>query len=89
MGTCDTACRDFRWPQAKQFNWALDYFDRMAEGNTRPALWIVNDDGTEFKASFAEMRVRANRAAKVSAVNCAFDASVPTIPGSTVLTVTL
>jgi acetyl-CoA synthetase len=60
---CDIACRDFRWPQAKQFNWALDYFDRMAEGNARPALWIVNEDGTEFKASFAEMRVRANRAA--------------------------
>jgi acetyl-CoA synthetase len=62
-GDCDTACRDFRWPQAKRFNWALDYFDRMAEGNARPALWIVNDDGAEFKASFAEMRVRANRAA--------------------------
>ena len=60
---CDTACRDFRWPQAKTFNWALDYFDVMAEGNARPALWIVNEDGTEFKASFAEMRTRANRAA--------------------------
>jgi acetyl-CoA synthetase len=60
---CETACRDFRWPEAKHFNWALDYFDRMAEGNARPALWIVNEDGTEFKASFAEMRVRANRAA--------------------------
>ncbi len=60
---CDTACRDFRWPQAKRFNWALDYFDRMAEGNARPALWIVNEDGTEFKASFAEMRTRSNRAA--------------------------
>ena len=60
---CDTACRDFRWPQAKTFNWAIDYFDVMAEGNARPALWIVNEDGTEFKASFAEMRTRANRAA--------------------------
>jgi acetyl-CoA synthetase len=60
---CDTACRDFCWPQAKTFNWALDYFDVMAEGNARPALWIVNEDGTEFKASFAEMRTRANRAA--------------------------
>jgi acetyl-CoA synthetase len=46
---CDTACRDFRWPQARTFNWALDYFDVMAEGNARPALWIVNEDGTEFK----------------------------------------
>jgi acetyl-CoA synthetase len=62
-GDCDTACREFRWPQAKRFNWALDYFDRMAEGNAQPALWIVDEDGTEFKASFAEMRTRANRAA--------------------------
>ena len=60
---CETACRDFRWPEAKHFNWALDYFDRMVEGNARPALWIVNEDGTEFKASFAEMRARANRTA--------------------------
>src|SRR5262250_2324053 len=58
-----TATRDFRWPQGRHFNWALDYFDRMAEGNARPALWIVNEDGSEFKATFAEMRTRANRAA--------------------------
>src|SRR5262245_14584654 len=60
---CERACREFRWPQAGHFNWALDYFDLMAEGNARPALWIVNEDGTEFKASFAEMRERANRTA--------------------------
>jgi acetyl-CoA synthetase len=59
----DAATRDFRWPQGQYFNWALDYFDRMAEGNARPALWIVNEDGSGFKASFAEMVVRANRAA--------------------------
>src|SRR5262245_40043220 len=59
----DTACRDFHWPRAQRFNWALDYFDHMAEGNARPALWILNEDDTEFKASFAEMRMRANRTA--------------------------
>jgi acetyl-CoA synthetase len=59
----DTACRDFRWPQAQHFNWALDYFDVMAEGNARPALRIVNEDGSAFAASFAEMRARSNRAA--------------------------
>ena len=26
----DAACRGFRWPPLDQFNWALDYFDRMA-----------------------------------------------------------
>ncbi len=59
----DSACREFVWPRPSHFNWALDYFDPMAAGNDRPALWIVNDDGSEFKASFAEMRERSNRAA--------------------------
>ncbi len=59
----DAACREFTWPRPSHFNWALDYFDPMAAGNDRPALWIVNDDGSEFKASFAEMCERSNRAA--------------------------
>ena len=59
----DTAYRDFRWPVLDKFNWALDYFDRMAYGNNRPALWIVNEGGGEFKLSFAEM-------AELSACEC-------------------
>ncbi len=64
----DTAYRDFRWPMLDKFNWALDYFDRMARGNERPALWIVNqgsggEAGTEVKISFAEMAERSNRVA--------------------------
>jgi acetyl-CoA synthetase len=43
----ETACRDFRWPQLDRFNWALDHFDRMAQGNDAPALWIVGEDGSE------------------------------------------
>mgnify|MGYP000994665135 FL=1 len=37
----ETAYRDFQWPQLGEFNWALDYFDVMAAGNDRPALWVV------------------------------------------------
>ena len=59
----DTACRDFRWPQLDRFNWALDYFDAMARGNDRPALWIANDGGQETKLSFAAMSERSNRVA--------------------------
>ena len=55
-----TAVRDFRWPVLEQFNWALDYFDRVAAGNERPALHIVNDDGSEFVASFATMSRRSH-----------------------------
>ncbi len=59
----DTAYRDFRWPAMGRFNWALDYFDAMARGNDRPALWIVDDAGKEAKLSFAEMAARSNRVA--------------------------
>ena len=41
----DQAYRDFRWPELDRFNWALDYFDPLAQGNGRPALvW-----GTRFR----------------------------------------
>ncbi len=57
------ATRDFRWPVLKEFNWALDYFDAMAKGNDQPALWLVGEDGSEHKRSFAEMSARSNRVA--------------------------
>ncbi|BAL23188.1 AMP-binding protein [Azoarcus sp. KH32C] len=53
----------FQWPQLSEFNWALDYFDSMARGNDKPALWIVEEDGRESKLSFAEMSARSNRVA--------------------------
>ena len=59
----DTAYRNFRWPVLDSFNWALDYFDRMAYGNDRPALWIVNEGGSEEKISFADMAERSSRVA--------------------------
>ncbi len=58
-----TAYRDFRWPVLDRFNWALDYFDRMADGNDKPALWIVDEGGGEAKISFAAMAERSNRVA--------------------------
>jgi len=59
----ETAYRDFRWPVLDRFNWALDYFDPMARGNTRPGLWIVNEGGGETRLSFAELSERSNRVA--------------------------
>ena len=58
-----TAYRDFRWPKLDRFNWALDHFDRMAEGNERPAVWQVDDGGGETKISFAAMARRSNQVA--------------------------
>src|SRR5215212_4156595 len=57
------AYRGFRWPRLERFNWALDHFDAMARGNDRTALWIVRDDGTELRLSFAELSARSDRVA--------------------------
>jgi acetyl-CoA synthetase len=57
----DGVYRDFRWPALGEFNWALDWFDRIADG--RPALWIVAEDGREQRLSFAELAERSNRVA--------------------------
>src|SRR5438045_1308791 len=59
----EAAYRGFRWPRPAEFNWALDYFDAMAEGNGAIALWIVENNGRETRVTFAEMAARSNRAA--------------------------
>ncbi|UYQ65276.1 AMP-binding protein [Streptomyces peucetius] len=57
------AYEGFEWPRFEHFNWALDWFDVIADGNDRPALQIVEEDGTGTRVSFAEMSARSNRAA--------------------------
>jgi len=59
----DTAYRDFQWPKLDRFNWALDYFDVMARGNERQALWLVDEGAGETKLSFAQLSERSNRVA--------------------------
>ncbi|WP_037858749.1 AMP-binding protein [Streptomyces sp. NRRL S-340] len=58
-----TAYAGFRWPRPGHFNWALDWFDVIAENNDRTALHIVEEDGSEVRLSFAEMSERSDRAA--------------------------
>lgn len=53
----------FRWPRYKNFNWALDYFDPMAEGNFNIALWMVDQLGKDEKFTFDEMSNRSNQVA--------------------------
>lgn len=57
----ETAYRDFRWPQLDSFNWALDWFD--ANADSRLALWIVEEDGSEQKYTFADLSRRSNQVA--------------------------
>ncbi|MCR6734683.1 MAG: AMP-binding protein [Afipia sp.] len=64
----DKAIADFRWPDEKQFNWALDWFDaglaRNAESRDRIALWIVDAaTSTETKLTFAALSRRSNQTA--------------------------
>ncbi len=59
----DAAVASFRWPKLERFNWALDHFDDLAKDNDDNALWIVEDDGSETRCSFAELRARSNRVA--------------------------
>jgi len=59
----DTAYRQFRWPELDTFNWALDWFDVIARGNDRTALWILTADGGEERYSFTELSHRSNQVA--------------------------
>lgn len=62
-GDPDRACSSFRWPRLDAFNWATHWFDELAEGNHRPALRVVSDDGVE-SVSFAELLDRSRRVAR-------------------------
>lgn len=60
----DKAVETFAFPELTgTFNWAVDWFDAIARGNDRPALWIVEEDGSEQQVSFAEMAQRSDRVA--------------------------
>jgi acetyl-CoA synthetase len=52
----EAAYRGFEWPRLERFNWTLDYFDLLAAGNRQTALWILEEDGSEQRLSFAELR---------------------------------
>jgi acetyl-CoA synthetase len=60
----DSAYRDYRAPRLEKFNWALDFFDHEAKGNHDTALWVVEQDGSEQKISFADMASRSHQVAQ-------------------------
>jgi acetyl-CoA synthetase len=64
IGDYDQAVGTFAWPRLTgAFNWATDWFDVIAYENHRTALWIVEEDGSEQKVSFAEMSDSSDRVA--------------------------
>jgi acetyl-CoA synthetase len=57
----DGAYAEFLWPDLEEFNWALDWFDRI--GTDATALWVVGEGGVEQKLSFVELSERSNAVA--------------------------
>ncbi|RHW29134.1 AMP-dependent synthetase [Nocardioides immobilis] len=56
QGDHSKAVQEFVWPDVgEQFNWAHDWFDRFARGNTRPGLVVVEEDGASAAYSFDEL----------------------------------
>ena len=62
-GNYEAAIEGFRWPEFSNFNWALDYFDVIADGNDEPALVIVEPSGETVRRSYAELSSRSNQVA--------------------------
>lgn len=60
----EAAYRGYQPPQLDKFNWAIDFFDQQAKDNHAPALWIVEEDGSERKISFADMAARSDQVAE-------------------------
>jgi acetyl-CoA synthetase len=59
----DAARKAFQWPQLEHFNFALDHFDRLATGNTTPALRFIGPGEHDQSISFAAMSQQSNRVA--------------------------
>ncbi|CAL9579343.1 Acetyl-coenzyme A synthetase [Streptomyces sp. enrichment culture] len=62
-GDPDAASAGFTWPRPRSFNWAQDWFDRLAAGNTADALRIAEEDGTVHSLTFEELAATSRSAA--------------------------
>ncbi|WSJ91236.1 AMP-binding protein [Streptomyces sp. NBC_01304] len=58
----DAAVREFRPPTTGWFNWALDWFDAIADGNDTTAVLVLDEDG-EHRAGYAELSRRSDQVA--------------------------
>lgn len=61
----DAAHREFEWPRFEYFNFALDWFDVLGNGEEadREALVIVEEDGTETRRTYAQLSRRSSQLA--------------------------
>jgi acetyl-CoA synthetase len=59
----EKAYKEFRWPDLSDFNWARDWFDVYAQGNSKTALWLQREGKGEAKFSYQELAERSDRVA--------------------------
>src|SRR3954463_15860620 len=59
----ESARAAFAWPELAEFNWALDWFDPFARGNSQPGLLVVEADGSSVSLTFDELSRRSSAAA--------------------------
>ncbi|MDN3935870.1 MULTISPECIES: AMP-binding protein [unclassified Arthrobacter] len=65
-GDYEAARDEFEWPRFEEFNFALDWFDQIAadpERGAKPALVIVEQDGSATRRSFADLSARSAQVA--------------------------
>jgi len=65
-GDYAAARQEFEWPRFQEFNFALDWFDQIAADPAkadRPALVIVEQDGTATRRSFSDLSRRSAQVA--------------------------
>ncbi len=65
-GDYDAARSEFQWPRFEEFNFALDWFDQLAADPAtadKPALVIVEQDGSATRRSFADLSRRSAQVA--------------------------
>ncbi|MEL7367493.1 MAG: AMP-binding protein [Myxococcota bacterium] len=59
-----TAYKGFQWPVMDQFNWAIDYFEYLADTvGDQPCLRIVDESGDQTQVTFQEMARRSDQVA--------------------------
>lgn len=60
----DDARAGFRWPRPAEFNWALEWFDVLAEEHPdRPALTLAEADGSCASWTYGELSRRSDQVA--------------------------
>jgi acetyl-CoA synthetase len=82
----EAATAGFVWPDVgERFNWAIDWFDRVARSNAAPALVIVEEDGSRTTRTFDEMATRSDQvAAWLTSLGVAFGDGVMLMLGNQV-----